>query len=237
MEFTEWLLNEEKKKKFVPEILTPAQKASRQRKKNNGVATLAKNMSRLQKRVSSDLSSSDEEIKLTAAAVKTMLDTSERVGNKASAKSGHHGVTGLKRNHIKKGGGSIKLKYTGKSGMKHEKELKDKRVLKAMEAGTDNNLFKTQAGKEVTNTMVNSYLKEFGITSKDIRGYNANKFMSQKLSGLGGGDEKERKDKFLRALEEIAEKVGHTPSMLRNSYLNPSMEDDYVKRGVVKKRH
>jgi len=235
MKFKEWLLVEEKKK-FVPEVLTPAQKASRQRKKNHGVATLAKNMDRLKKRLSADLSSDDEVTKLTAAAVKTMLDTSERVGNKASAKSGHHGVTGLKRNHIKKGGGAVKLKYTGKSGMKHEKELKDKRVLKAMEAGSDNNLFKTQDGKEITNVMVNSYLKEFGITSKDIRGHNANKFMVQKLSGLTGGDEKERKAKFLTALEEIAEKVGHTPSMLRKSYMHPAMEDDFIKRGVVKRK-
>lgn len=230
--FEEWLLSE---KKFEPpKKLTPVEKAKRQSKKNRGVANLAKNISSLESRISKDLSSSDETVKLTAAAVKTMLDTSERVGNKSSEKAGHHGVTGLKRKHIQKNGNGAKLKYVGKSGMHQEKEIKDKRVIQAMQAGSDNKLFKTQDGKEITNKMVNDYLKDFSITSKDIRGYNANKFMYERLSKIKLADEKDRKSKFLEVLDEVAKKVGHTPSMLRNSYLHQSLEEDFIKRGKVR---
>jgi len=231
MDFKEWLYNE----KYEKEELTPVQKANRQRKKNRGVFNLAKNVSRLKSKVSKDLSSSDEETRLTAAAVKTMLDTSERVGNKASAKKGHHGVTGLQNKHFKKKSGKVKLQYIGKSGMKQDKEISDKKVIKAMNPTGNGGLFTTKEGKDITNTMVNDYIREFGITSKDIRGYNANKFMAQRLSRIKLRDEKERKKKFLEILDEVAAKVGHTPSMLRNSYLHPNMEDDFVKHGRVKK--
>jgi len=49
--------------KFEKEELTPAQKATRQRKKNKGVSTLASNVSRLKNKISIDLKSSDEVIK------------------------------------------------------------------------------------------------------------------------------------------------------------------------------
>jgi len=232
MDFAEWLYLSEK---FEKEELTPAQKASRQRKKNKGVANLSKNISNLKKKISVDLSSDEEEVRLTAAAVKTMLDTSERVGNKASAKCGHHGITGLSKKHLNRKGGKATLRYTGKSGMKQEKELKDKRVIKAMNLEGGGSLFTTKDGKEVCNTMINDYLRGFGITSKDIRGYNANKFMAQRLSKIKLTDEKERKTKFLEILKDVAEKVGHTPGMLRKSYLNPTMEDNFIKHGRVKK--
>jgi len=229
--FKQFLLESEKKK---PEELSPEQKAKRQRKKNEHLVRLCKNMNRLTKKVSQDLSSADEEVKLTAAAVRTMLDTSERVGNKSSASQGHYGITGLKCKHVRREGGRIKLRYVGKSGMKQEKEIKDKRVFQAMNSG-GGDVFKTKDGSSITNIKINSYLKEFGITSKDIRGYNANRLMTARLSGLKIKDEAERKKKFLEILDEVAEKIGHTASMLRNSYLHPEIEDSFVKTGKVRK--
>jgi len=211
MNFHLWLENVEKVE------LSSAQKATRQRKKNAGVSNLSKNLDRLTKQISKDLKSDDESIRLTAAAVKTMLDTSERVGNQTSEKNDHHGITGLKKQHISQNNGSLKLKYVGKSGMSHEKEVKDKRVVQALNK-SGGNLFKTKEGKKITNLMVNDYLSDFNVTSKDIRGYNANKFMYQRLSALSIKDEKDRKAKFLEILKDVAEKVGHTPSMLRNNH-------------------
>lgn len=226
MKFKVWL------EKFEKVELTPSQKAARQRKKNAGISNLSKNLKSLNKQISKDLNSDDETVKLTAAAVKTMLDTSERVGNKTSERNGHHGVTGLKARHLTKANGFAKLSYTGKSGMHHNKEIKDKRVIDSL--SSRGSLFRTKDNKEITNLMVNDYLRKFNITSKDIRGYNANKYMSQELSKNHLSDEKDRKKRFLEILKTVAEKVGHTPSMLRNSYLTPGLEDEYVKHGRIK---
>lgn len=199
----------------------------------------------LRAKVKRDLKSSDPETMLTALAVALMDHTYERVGNDESAKDGHFGVTGWQKKHISFGKKTT-INYVGKSGVKHKKEITDAGLKKALRdayeavEGDDTEILSWEGGK-VSAEKVNAYLKDFGVTAKDIRGFHANSEMMDRLKAQRKGklpeDKKERekqlKEEFKKALEETADAVGHEAATLRSQYLVPGLEEDYLDNGKV----
>lgn len=225
--------------------------ADRHRKKADRYEKLRGSIEKLRKRVNKDLSADDLKTRRTALAVALMDHTYERVGNDESAEEGHYGVTGWQKDHISFGKGKATIKYVGKSGVKHEKEVTDKKILSALreaydelKAG-DDCLFEAEEGC-VKAKDVNAYLKEFDITTKDIRGLHANEEMCERLEKIRakGGKlpedkkkrEKKLKDEFKEALEGTADAVGHEAATLRSQYLVPKLEEQYMKDGSVLKK-
>jgi DNA topoisomerase IB len=228
---------------------SPRQVAQRHKQKAVRIESLRKKMSGLRKQALSDLTASDPQTRLTALAVCLMDETYERVGNERSAKEGHHGVTNWTADHITLGGKVATIKYTGKSGVKHEKKVTNARVLSALRKamkGKGNGDKVLCDGDEcsILAQDVNAYLKPYKITAKDIRGLHANEEMKRHLKAqrkAGPADlprsRKERdtilKAEFKAALDLAAEAVGHEASTLRSQYLVPNMEDAYVHDGTV----
>lgn len=228
---------------------SPRQVAQRHKQKAVRIESLRKKMGDLRKKAQGDLTASDPETRLTALAVCLMDETYERVGNDQSAKDGHYGVTNWTADHITLGDKAATIKYTGKSGVKHEKKVTDARVLTALR--------KAMAGKgkgdkvlcdgddcSILAKDVNAYLKPYKITAKDIRGLHANEEMKRHLAEqrkAGPSDlprSRKEKDKTLKAefqaaLDLAAAAVGHESSTLRSQYLVPNMEDAYVHDGTV----
>jgi 2'-5' RNA ligase len=226
----------------------PRQVANRHREKAERVEHLRNHISDLRERVSSDLKSDDPMTRLTALAVSLMDHTCERVGNDDSAKNGHYGVTGWKIEHVTFRGDTVTIEYVGKSGVDHTKTVDHGPTVKALrEVCKDRDggdaIFDTGDAK-VSADDVNDYLAEFDVTAKDIRGYRANDEMCKALReerSKGPKDlprsrkEKDKilKDEFKRALETVAETVGHEAATLRSQYLVPGLEDQYVHDGTV----
>jgi len=223
-----------KTKKMTPEEQT------RRQKKCKSVRHLAENIHTLRSKVSKDLRSDDEKTRLTALAVALMDKTASRVGNDESAKSGHFGVTGWRNKHVTVSGNTVTIKYVGKSGVDQEKTVTDAQIAKMLkkckgDCKGDNPLLTTSDGLSIKSAQVNRYLKEFGITAKDIRGYAANTLLVKALKqGTKSPDEKERQKKFSEVIKEVAEKVGHGAATLKQHYMLPGIEEDYVKRSKVK---
>ena len=216
----------------------------RRRKKIKSLRTLAGNIQELRSKLRKDLSSDNEKTKLTALAIALMDKTAERVGNEGSAENGHFGVTGFQRKHVKIEGDKVKISYVGKSGVQQEKSFSDKALAKAIgecrgrcsEDGTP--LLMTTDGFKIRADKVNRYLKDFGITAKDIRGYAANKYMLNALKkSTKSSDPAERKKKFKEILKSVAEKVGHQAATLSQHYLLPNIESKYVNNGSVMDIH
>lgn len=214
--------------------------ARRNREKAERLEKLRSSMSDLRAQVRKDLQADDDDKRRTALAIALMDETAERVGNDESAKDGHFGVTGWRRNHISFSNGHAHISYVGKSGVKQKKSVKTKAIVDALRRAYDD--CKGEASVTgVDASKVNTYLKAYGITAKDIRGFHANDIMKAKLSGVRRGelpdDPKERKKKlqaeFKKALEETAEAVGHEPSTLRSQYLVPGLEESFMKDGTV----
>lgn len=236
-------------------LYSEKQVAERNKAKAERLEKLSGNIHKLRAQVKKDLKSSDGKTALTALAVALMDETAERVGSEASAAGNlndkgeaHFGVTTWKTKHISFKGNTAVIKYTGKSGVKHEKKVADAAIVsalkKAHESCKDGSVFCTEEGK-VTGTTVNSYLKAFDITAKDLRGFHANNDMREALRAVrskGGKlptDKKERekqlKDEFKEALETVAADVGHEPSTLKNQYLTPGLAEKFLENGEVMK--
>lgn len=253
-----------KKKKLVPKAngkgktvvyeYSEQQVARRNSEKASRLEKLKGKMDGLRKQVKSDLKSDDPNTALTALAVALIDHTYERVGNSESAKGNttdsgekHFGVTTWKRNHISFGKGGATVSYVGKSGVKQKKKITDKAIVTALknayEGCEDDDIFCHGAGR-VDATKVNSYLKKFGITAKDLRGFHANDQMRDALKAARKGklpeDKKERaaqlKKEWKEALEATADAVGHEASTLASQYLTPGLEDEFLKNGEVMTR-
>ena len=224
------------------------QVAARNREKAKRVEKLRGRLTNLQTQIKKDLKSNDRQKQMAALAVGLINDTYERVGNKASARDGHFGVTQWRVEHVTVGKGKATFKYVGKSGVKQTKDTTDAdivRVLQEAVKGKDKSDLVFDTGDVVIDSAdVNAYLEPFDITAKDIRGLHANRVMQQNLKavrGKGGQvptDKKKREDKlkaeFNKALEQTAADVGHEPSTLKSQYLVPGLEDNFMRDGAVK---
>jgi hypothetical protein len=227
----------------------PRQVANRHRDKAERIEGLRKSIGDLRRRVKADLKSDDAETRLTALAVALIDATYERVGNDESADNGHYGVTGWTMDHVtlSKDGRRVTFRYTGKSGVDHEKTVRDPDIVAVIKAccsdkGDDDHVL-SDGDVRVTPRMVNDYLRGFDVTAKDLRGFHANREMQERLRSIRrDGPElprprKERdailKGEFREALDATAGAVGHEPSTLRNQYLVPWLEDAYMMDGTV----
>lgn len=211
----------------------------RDQKKIERVQRLEQSIGQLKKQVSKDLKSKDQKTRMIALIVRLIDSTYERVGNEESADNGHYGITGLRKKHITFNNGEAIIKYIGKSGVQQEKRVNDSSTISALkeavqDKGNEDRIFNSDLGK-ITRKHVNKYLEPFQITSKDIRGFYANKVMKQVLNDI----KKKRKnnfpdnikdrnklqdEEFKKALEETAKIIGHKPSTLRTHYLLPDFE-------------
>lgn len=231
-------------KQKIKDWQTESPNSPRWIKKKQRTQQLSNNTQCLRMKVSKDLSSEDEKTFLTALAIAVIDKTAERVGNADSADNGHFGVTGFQKKHVDIIGNRIHFNYTGKTGMKQDKDFSDERIAKALKRAIKNSpskfIFETSDGFRIKADKVNRYLEEFKISAKDIRGYLANKWMIDKLkaavvspSGGGKGEEKERKKIFNKALSQTAGEVGHGKGTLKKHYLLPELQTEFVEHGRI----
>jgi DNA topoisomerase I len=247
MRFKQFILESKPEVKEYSE----AELAARQGKKTGAIKKLSTHIRSLKSQVASDLKSDDEKVKLTALAISLIIQTKERVGNFKSANGirkdengdwqeggdKHIGVTGLRRKHIKFSDGKATLSYTGKSGVDHTKVIKDAKVVNALKDYSKKNkdfILTTEDGYTVQPTKVNEYLSKFDITAKDLRAFGGNELIIKALQGKQiPKEEKDRKVLFLDVAQKVADELGHSRTMLRNSYLLPALEDTYITKGKV----
>jgi len=225
----------------------PRQIANRHKEKAERLHNLSKHIKDLEAQLRQDLKAAETDKRMTALAVALINHTYERVGNPTSAEDGHFGVTGWLKKHLSFDNGQATLSYVGKSGVRQTKKVTDKALVSALKEAAkgksaDEAIFDCPDCK-VTSKEVNAYLKPFDVTAKDLRGFHANREMKEKLAEIrkdGPGLPFARKDKdkilkqeFQKALDAVAAIVGHEASTLRNQYLVPHMEEQYMKDGTV----
>ena len=213
--------------------------ASRWDKKKNNIMQLAEVMRKLRYNLTTDMKSDDEKTRLTALVIALMDKTAERVGNEESAsESKHFGVTGFQKKHVSIDGNRITFKYTGKSGVDHEKSLTDELIAKtlaeAIKNSPDKNVFTTSDGFKIKADRINRYLSEYGVTAKDLRGYGANKYVMASLGTIEIEKEKPARIKqFRKALKYAARMVGHGAATLKKHYLIPELEEEFIENGKI----
>jgi len=193
----------------------------RWKEKKDKMKSLEKNLQKVRSKYQSDLTAEDDKTRAIAAIVGIMDDTAMRIGNEDSAKEGTFGATTLKVKHVKGGTGNMTFDFPGKGAIEQNVVLKNNKVIKVirdlMKGKKANDFIFEIDGNKIWDRAVNRYLKEFGISAKDLRGFHANRLMKDML----------KKKDWKEALETVADIVGHEASTLKNQYLDPELVEKH----------
>lgn len=215
-------------------VYSPSHISRRVKEKHSKLQRLERNIDKLTKKITKDLTSDDLRVRAIAAVVQIIIDTAMRVGNVESAKEADtYGATTLKLKHITLSGNKAKFDFPGKKSVHQEQETHNAKVIKVLKElikGKKSNDFVFEIeGKRVWDRAINRYLEPFGVSAKDLRGYKANEIMKEVL----------KKHDWEEALEETADIVGHTATVLKNEYLDPGLVKKYEgkdKKACISKR-
>ena len=178
--------------------------------------------------------------KVLAAIVSLLEKTMMRVGNEEYAKENNsYGLTTLRDGHARIKGGHVTFDFRGKHGIDHHIDLADRRLARIVERcrdlpGQDLFQFVDHDGHQhgIGSDDVNHYLHEISgeeITAKDFRTWAATNLAATTLAELERFDTQAAAKKgVLRAVENVAKKLGNTPAICRKCYIHPAVFEGYL---------
>jgi DNA topoisomerase-1 len=183
--------------------------------------------------------------KVLAAVVKLLEISLVRVGNEEYATSNNSfGLTTMRDRHAEVTGSKVCFEFKGKSGIKHEIDIRDPRIAKIVAQCQDlpgQELFQyiDEQGtvRDVGSTDVNEYLREISgqdFTAKDFRTWAGTALAAQALQEFEDFDTKAAaKCNITKAIERVAERLGNTKAVCRKCYIHPAIIDAYMDRSLV----
>jgi DNA topoisomerase I len=203
-------------------------------------------LSSARKRVRKDLSLAGMTRDKVLATVVRLLDTTAiRIGNEGSATENHtFGLTTLRNKHVAIKGSTLRFRFVGKSGVKQELKVTDKRVARVIRKCHDlpgQRLFEylDENGdlRGIASTDVNQYLREISgqhLTAKDFRTWHGTLECAVALRALGEfSSEAESKRNILAAIRTAAERLGNRVATCRAYYIHPAVTDFYQRGELV----
>jgi DNA topoisomerase I len=206
----------------------------------------AEALPRLRRRVRHDLGRRGlPREKVVAAVVRLLEVTLLRIGNDEYARLNRSfGLTTLRNRHATVRGSSFKLSFRGKGGRQHEVGLRDRRlarILRSCQELPGQRLFQyvDDEGRRqgVTSDDVNDYLRQAmggEFTAKDFRTWAGTVLAAKALRSIvdaaaAGGDDALPPDRSLvRAVEDVAGRLGNTPAVCRSCYIHPAIIDAHL---------
>jgi DNA topoisomerase-1 len=163
-----------------------------------------------------------------------------RIGSDIYADTnGSFGLTTLEKRHVRKQGDKMVFRFEGKSGIEHSIEIDDPQVLVALDSlrrrrgGTERLLAYQEARRwrDLDSSAVNLYLNDLleELTAKDFRTWHATVLASAALAASlePGGTKASRRRAVKAAVEEVAQYLGNSPTIAKNSYIDPRVIDLY----------
>ena len=178
--------------------------------------------------------------RVLATVVSLLEKTLIRVGNDQYAKDHQHfGLTTIRNHHATVKGSTVRFKYVGKSGVKHEVELDNPdlaKVVRACQELPEQELFEyvdaTGKRRDVKSDDVNAYLKQItgeDFTAKDFRTWAGTVLASRALQEFQAFDSQtQAKRNVVAAIESVAKKLGNTRAVCRKCYVHPVILNSYM---------
>jgi DNA topoisomerase-1 len=201
---------------------------------------------RLRERMERDLRADDLSRRQILATVIRLLDkTLIRVGNDEYARENRSfGLTTLRRRHVEVKGSSLRFSFRGKSGIDHDVAITDARLARIVQrcqdlAGTEIFQYLDAFGKRqaISSDDVNAHLREItgrDITAKDFRTWGGTMHAAVALRTMGpGATKKEIEGNILKAVDDVAGKLGNTRSVCRKYYVHPALLEAYVEGRTI----
>jgi DNA topoisomerase-1 len=136
-------------------------------------------------------------------------------------------------------GGALKFRFKGKSGKRHEIELRDAKIARIVRRvqelpGQELFQFVDENGQrqDVKSEDVNDYLREVAgreFSAKDFRTWAGTVLAAIALRQLETFRTKtQAKKNLVAAIERVAERLGNTPAVCRKCYIHPVILDSYL---------
>jgi DNA topoisomerase IB len=203
---------------------------------------MAKRLPAARVRILADLTADDMPKDRVLAAAVRLIDVGYfRIGSDVYAdENGSYGLTTLERRHVRRRGNVLVFSFVGKSGIEHAITVDDPAVIDVVQrlrrrSGGGERLLAYKSGGRwlpISASDVNGYLGEIfacDVTAKDFRTWHATVIAATSLAANGSrGDSRTARKKVIRqAVVEVSEYLGNTPTIARNSYIDPRVLDLY----------
>jgi DNA topoisomerase-1 len=218
----------------------------REENKYSRMMAFGKALPRIRARVDEDLRKPGlSRERILATIVRLLETTMVRVGNEEYARSNRHfGLTTLRNRHVDVDGSSLHFHFVGKSGKKHNIDLKDRKlaaIVKRCRELPGQELFQyvDEQGerRSISSTDVNTYLREISgedFTAKDFRTWAGTVLAAMALQEFEAFDsETQAKKNVVRAIEAVSQRLGNTPSVCRKCYVHPAIIDTYLEGSLA----
>ena len=183
--------------------------------------------------------------KVLATIVRLLETTFIRVGNEEYARTNRTvGLTTMGDRHAKVEGSRLRFEFRGKSGVKHRVEVTDRRLARLVKRCQDlpgEELFQYVDDDGLRHSIgsadVNEYLREItgeDFTAKDFRTWAGTVLAAQALQEYAALDaQAPAKSYVVRAIEEVAKRLGNTPAVCRKCYVHPAVIDAYLEGSLA----
>jgi DNA topoisomerase I len=203
----------------------------------------------LRRRIAADLRLPGLPRRKVLATVARLLETTfMRVGNEEYARSNRSfGLTTLKDRHVDIRPSEVRFHFRGKSGVMHDVAVHDRAVARIVRRCRDlpgQELFQYvgEDGRPATidSADVNDYIREAtgqDFTAKDFRTWAGTVLAALALHRLDATTEsRPSRDRarrptprdVVRAIEQVAKRLGNTPAVCRKSYVHPDVIASYM---------
>ena len=194
----------------------------------------------LRRRVDRDLRRDELSHDRVVATLVRLLDvTSLRIGNAEYAKSNRSfGLTTLRNKHVVVRGSTIHFEFRGKSAHDFDVTLENRRLARIVRScqhlpGQQLFEYKSLDGtvRRVDSADVNAYLGEHarpGATAKTFRTWNATVRAAEALFVATQDEEKPTASVLNAAIDQVADHLGNTRAVCRNSYIHPAVVEAYL---------
>jgi len=178
--------------------------------------------------------------KVIASIVHLLQVTFMRVGNDEYARTNNSfGLTTLRHRHVRVDGSDVLFRFRGKSGVQHEIKLHDPyvvRIIRKMRELPGQELFQYVDDEGALHCVdsgdVNAYLREVTgeeFSAKDFRTWAGTVLATLALQAFERFDsEAQAKKNVVRAIENVAKRLGNTPSICRKCYVHPAVVESYL---------
>jgi DNA topoisomerase-1 len=183
--------------------------------------------------------------KVLATVVHLLERTFIRVGNEEYAKENKsYGLTTMRDQHVEVKGSKLRFHFRGKSGVRHEVDVNDRRIARIVAKLQDlpgQELFQyiDDDGElhDVTSQDVNDYLREITneeFSAKDFRTWAGTVLAAIALQAVGAFEtKKQAKANVKNAIGAVAKMLGNTPAICRKCYVHPAVLETYLTGSAI----
>jgi len=201
---------------------------------------------KIRQRVNKDMGLRDlPRNKVLAAVVQLLGRTFIRIGNEEYARENKSfGLTTMQGRHVDVKGAKLSFTFRGKSGVKHEIDVNDRRLANIIRKlqdlpGQDIFQYEDETGevRNVSSQDVNDYLQEItgeDFTAKDFRTWAGTVLTAMALSAQGPVENEAQAKKNIKdAIAAVARILGNTPTVCRKCYVHPVVLDAYLDGDMI----